>query len=114
MVLFKFRSGTHGLNEELHVNGNRKNILCFVIVSVKTCTLGMLMHLTVLLEMIFFIGFNGIINNGFNLKSPYEKTRFIFDQSIWECNGHWFLNIKAFCVIFGTIVNKNFILKMNH
>ena len=75
--------------------GTGKNLVCFVIVSMRTCTLGMLMHLTVLLEMIFFISFNGILDNGFNLKSPYEKTRFIFDQSIWECNGHWFLNIKA-------------------
>ena len=75
--------------------GTGKNLVCFVILSVRTCTLGMLMHLTVLLEMFFFIGFNGILDNGFKLKSPYEKTRFIFDQSIWECNGHWFFNIKA-------------------
>ena len=31
--------------------------------------------------------------------SAFEKTRYIFDQSIWECNGHfdhWFSNIKSF------------------
>ena len=29
MVIFKFRSGTHGLNEELHGNGNRKKSCVF-------------------------------------------------------------------------------------
>ena len=31
--------------------------------------------------------------------STFEKTRYIFDQSIWECNGHfdhWFSHIKSF------------------
>ena len=31
--------------------------------------------------------------------SAFEKTRYIFDQSVWECNGHfdhWFSNIKSF------------------
>ena len=31
--------------------------------------------------------------------SVFEKTRYIFDQNIWECNGHfdhWFSNIKDF------------------
>ena len=35
----------------------------------------------------------------FYLMSAFEKTRYIFDQSIWECNGHfdhWFSNIKDF------------------
>ena len=30
--------------------------------------------------------------------SAFEKTRYIFNQSIWECNGHfdhWFSNIKS-------------------
>ena len=34
-----------------------------------------------------------------HLMSAFEKTRYIFDQSIWECNGHfdhWFSNIKDF------------------
>ena len=33
------------------------------------------------------------------LINNFEKTRYIFDQSIWECNGHfdhWFSNIKDF------------------
>ena len=37
--------------------------------------------------------------NDFHLMSAFEKTRYIFDQSIWECNGHfdhWFSNIKSF------------------
>ena len=35
----------------------------------------------------------------FHLKSSFDKTKYIFDQSIWECNGHfddWFSNTKAF------------------
>ena len=31
--------------------------------------------------------------------SAFKKTRYIFDQSIWECNGHfdhWFSNIESF------------------
>ena len=35
----------------------------------------------------------------FHLMSAFEKTRYIFDQSIWECIGHfdhWFSNIKSF------------------
>ena len=36
---------------------------------------------------------------GKELMSAFEKTRYILDQSIWECNGHfdhWFSNIKDF------------------
>ena len=37
--------------------------------------------------------------NDFHLKSSFDKTKYIFDQSIWECNGHfdhWFSNTKSF------------------
>ena len=40
-----------------------------------------------------------ILCSDFRLMSAFEKTRYIFDQSIWECNGHfdyWFSNIKTF------------------
>ena len=40
-----------------------------------------------------------ILCSDFHLMSAFEKTRYIFDQSIWECNGHfdhWFSNIKSF------------------
>ena len=45
----------------------------------------------------FISNFNGILQNYFHLKSPFDKTKNIFDQSIWECNGHfdhWFSNTK--------------------
>ena len=35
-------------------------------------------------------------NNNYNIE---QVTRYIFDQSVWECNGHfdhWFSNIKSF------------------
>ena len=47
----------------------------------------------------FIRNLNGILQNNFHLKSSFDKTKYIFDQSIWECNGHfddWFLNTKAF------------------
>ena len=47
-----------------------------------------------------FIGIlNGFLQNDFHLKSSFDKTKYIFDQSIWECNGHFdhcFSNTKAF------------------
>ena len=46
-----------------------------------------------------FIGnLDGFLQNDFHLKSSF-KTKYIFDQSIWECNGHfdhWFSNTKDF------------------
>ena len=48
-----------------------------------------------------------------HLKSLSDKTKYIFDQSIWECNGHfddWFSNTKAFfCVAYGICAGRNFI-----
>ena len=47
-----------------------------------------------------FIGnLDGFLQNDFHLKSSFDKIKYIFDQSIWECNGHidhWFSNTKAF------------------
>ena len=40
-----------------------------------------------------------VLQNDFHLKSSFDKTKYIFDQSIWECNGHFdhcFSNTKAF------------------
>ena len=44
---------------------------------------------------------DGFLQSDFHLKSSFDKTKYIFDQSIWECNGHfdhWFSNAKAFFV----------------
>ena len=41
----------------------------------------------------------GFYRMTFILKSSFEKAKYIFDQSMWECNGHfdhWFSNTKAF------------------
>ena len=38
-------------------------------------------------------------SNKILIKVSFDKTKYIFDQSIWECNGHfddWFSNTKAF------------------
>ena len=42
---------------------------------------------------------DGFLQNDIHLKSSFDKTKYIFDQSILECNGHfddWFSNTKAF------------------
>ena len=47
----------------------------------------------------FIKNLDGFLQNDFHLKSSFDKTKYIFDQSIWECNGHfdyWFSNTKAF------------------
>ena len=47
----------------------------------------------------FINSLSKILCSDFHLMSPFEKTRYIFDQSIWECNGHlndWFSDIKNF------------------
>ena len=47
----------------------------------------------------FIKNLDGFLQYDFHLKSSFDKTKFIFDQGIWECNGHfddWFSNTKAF------------------
>ena len=47
----------------------------------------------------FIRNLDGFLENDFHLKSSFDKTKYIFDPSIWECNGHfddWFSNTKAF------------------
>ena len=46
----------------------------------------------------FIRNLDGFLQNDFHLKSSFDKTKYIFDQSILERNGHfdhWFLNAKA-------------------
>ena len=60
----------------------------------------------------FIRNLDGILQNDFHLRSSFNKIKYIFDQSIWKCNGHfdnWFLNTKAFCVAYGTCTGRNFI-----
>ena len=51
-----------------------------------------------------------ILCSDFHLMSAFEKTRYIFDQSIWECNGrfdHCFSNTKSFlCSVWNLRKNK--------
>ena len=99
-----FRSGTHGLNEELGRyitrNVNEACVLC-------NCVCESVEH--VLWECpaynnnrsVFINSLSKILCSDFHLMSAFEKTRYIFDQSIWECNGHfdhWFSNIKRLFV----------------
>ena len=59
--------------------------------------MGMLRVYSIILKE--FIGnLDGFLENNFHLKSSFDKTKYIFDQSIWESNDHfddWFSNTKA-------------------
>ena len=101
-LLFRFRSGTHGLNEELgrHITRNVSKACVFC-----NCDCESVEH--VLWECpaysnnrsVFINSLSKILCSDFHLMSAFEKTRYIFDQSVWECNGHfdhWFSNIKSF------------------
>ena len=49
----------------------------------------------------FINSLSKILCSDFHLMSAFEKTRYIFDQSIWECNGHfdhWSQILKALFV----------------
>ena len=65
---------------------------------------------------VFINSLSKILYSDFHLKSSFfEKTKFIFNQSVQECNGHfahWFRILKTFCVMtFGIYyIKKNFIL----
>ena len=53
---------------------------------------------------VFINSLSKILCSDFHLMSAFEKTRYIFNQSIWECNGHLIVGsqiLKAFCVVFG-------------
>ena len=48
---------------------------------------------------VFINNLSKILYSDFHSMSAFEKTRHIFDQSIWKCNGHfdhWFSTIKSF------------------
>ena len=43
----------------------------------------------------FISNLDRILQNDFHLKLSFDKTKYIFDKSIWDCNGHfehWFSN----------------------
>ena len=100
-LLFRFRSRTHGLNEELgrHStrNSNKACVFC-------ECECESVEH--VLWECSeyssckeFICSFDRILQNYFHLKSSFDKTKYMLDQSIWKCNvhfDHWFSNTRAF------------------
>ena len=101
-LLFRFRSGTHGLNEELGRHSSRKSSKACVFCECECESVEHVLwecseYSSIRKE---FIGnLDGFSQNDFHLKSSFDKTKYIFDQSIWECNGHfddWFSNTKAF------------------
>ena len=53
----------------------------------------------------FIKNLDGVLQNDVHLKSSFDKTKYIFDQSIWECNGHCdhigFQILRLSCVAYG-------------
>ena len=54
----------------------------------------------------FIKNLDGFLQNDFHLKSSFDKTKYIFDRSIWECNSHFdhigFQILRLSCVAYGT------------
>ena len=105
--MFRFRSGTHGLNKELgrHSirNSSKACVFCeFEFEPVEHVLWEFSEYSSICDE--FISNLNGILQSDFHLNSSFYKTKYIFEQSIWKCNGslnHWFSNTKAFLVAYG-------------
>ena len=123
LLFIRFRSGTHGLNEELGTNmysSRNSSKACFFC----ECECEYVEHVlwecseysSIHIHKEFIKDLDGFLQHDFHLKSSFDKTKYIFDQSIWECNGHfddWFSNTKAFCVAYGICAGRNFILQVH-
>ena len=86
-LLFRFRSGTHGLNEELGRHSSRNSSKAFVFCececeSVEDVLWECSEYSSIRKE--FIKNLNGFLQNDFHLMSSFDKTKYIFDQSIWE------------------------------
>ena len=81
-------SGTHGLNEELgRHNTKNSSKFCFFFVSVSESVEHVLWECSEYSSIHKkFKNLVGFLQNDFRLKSSFDKTKYIFDQSIWECN----------------------------
>ena len=42
----------------------------------------------------FIRNLDEILQNHFHLRSSFDKTKYIIDQNIWECYGHFDLGFK--------------------
>ena len=83
-LLFRFRSGTHGLNEELgrHNTGNNsKAFFCECeCESVEHVLWECSEYSNIHKEFIRYL--EGFLQNEFCLKSSFNKAKYIFDQNI--------------------------------
>ena len=105
-AFFRFRSGTHGLNEELGRHSTRNSSkACYF----NECECESVEHVlwecseysSIIKE--FIRNLDGILHNDFHLKSSFDKTKYIFVHSllIWECNScfdSWFSKFQDFFV----------------
>ena len=106
-LLFRFRSGTHGLNEELGGHSTRNSGKACVFCEYESvehvlweCSVYSSIHKE------FISNFDGILQNDFYQKSSFDRTKYIFDQSIWKCNDHLIIDfqiifqiLRFFCVV---------------
>ena len=96
-LLFRFRSGAHGLDEELGWHSTSKACVFCECESVEHILWKCSEYSSICEE--FISNFDRILQNDFLVKSSFDKAKYVFDQSIWEYNAHfdhWFSNAKAF------------------
>ena len=99
VLSFWFRSGTHGLNEELGRHSTRNSSkACFFFCECECESVEHVLSECTEYRSIrkeFIRNLNGILQNNFHLKSSFNKTKYIFDQSIFD---FWLSNTEAFYV----------------
>ena len=81
-LLFKFRSGTHGLNEELGRHRGRESVCC-VGMSVKVLVIhcGIVQHIQFLLKLKASLGGSYA---RFEAMSSLDKSSFVLGNELWE------------------------------
>ena len=119
-LLFRFRSGTHGLNEELGRHNTRNNLIVRLVFFFCECE--SVEH--VLWECSeyssihkeFIRNFDGFLQNNFHLKSLFDKTRYISIKvfgNIMVILMIGFQILRLFCVAYGISVGRNFIQQVH-
>ena len=83
-LLFKFRSGTHGLNEELGRHRGRESVCCAgMSVRVLVIHCGIVQHI----ELNFFLKLQASLGGSyarFETMSSLDKSSFILGNELWE------------------------------
>ena len=88
-LLFKFRSGTHGLNEELgrHREGRARKSVCCVGMSVRVLVIhcGIVQYIKVRAQFLLKLkASQGVRYARFEAMSSLDKCSFVLENELWE------------------------------